>query len=169
MPINCQRATLTTLNLKLKVPYMMEVNLDDLVPFEEICRKINLNIPTTYIWRWDAKRHMAVVVLEEEDAELAFYPLFKEFQNHWNFDSAPEADKSVIALMDEKYGLMPGQVSFTSHVLSGLVLAVAWWPWGSERKVSMRIGLIPVDGKQMGPGVAHDCLNRWLPMNQTET
>jgi hypothetical protein len=140
----------------------MQVKLDDLVPFQEICRKICLNIPDAYQWQWDEKRHMAVVVLDQEDAELVFYPLFKEFQTHWNFDSAPETAKGVTSFVDETYGLMPGQVFFTSHVLCDLVLAVAWWPWGSDRKVSMRVGLIPVNQKKLAQSVPYQCLNRWF-------
>ncbi len=140
----------------------MSIQLNDLLPFQEICRRICLNIPDAVIWQWDEKRQMARVILDEKDAELVFYPLFKEFQSHWNFDSTPEAAKSVSRFVDETYGLMPGQVFFTSHVLCDLVLGVAWWPWGSDRKVSMRVGLIPVNEKKIGPAMAHDCLSRWL-------
>jgi hypothetical protein len=145
----------------------MEINVDDLVKFEEICRKICLNIPAACDWQWDEKRHMAVVVLEQENAELVFFPLFKEFQNHWNFDSTPEEAKAVSRFVDEKYGLMPGQVFFTSYVVSDLVLAVAWWPWGSDRKVSMRVGLIPVNHNTLGQTAVYQCLSRWFRFEKT--
>jgi hypothetical protein len=69
----------------------MKISLSDLKPFSKICAKICLNIPDTYHWKWDQKRRMAVIVLDEEDAEMVFYPLFKEFRNHWNFSSIDEA------------------------------------------------------------------------------
>lgn len=140
----------------------MQVNLDDLKPFEDICRNICVNIPSSCSWQWDDKHLMAVVTLEEEDAELVFYPLFKEFQSHWNFESTPEVAKEVTSFVDEKYGLMPGQVFFTSHTLCNLVLAVAWWPWGSDRKVSMRVGLIPVNQEQLEQDTLYACMTRWL-------
>jgi len=140
----------------------MLITLEDLAPFQEICRKICLNIPVTCSWGWDEKRHMAVVILEGEDAELVFFPLFKEFRHHWNFSSAPPENSSIIEWVNAKFGLMPGQVLFTSYPLHNLVLCVAWWPWGEDQKVSMRVGLIPVNKTRLRDGVAKQCLRRWL-------
>lgn len=145
----------------------MKISLSELEPFKEICRKICLNIPASYSWNWDRERQMAAMVLEEEDAELVFYPLFKEFRNHWNFTSIGEASEAVNAFVHSEYGLMPGQVIFTSHVVCSLVLAVAWWPWGNGEKVSMRVGLIPVESKLKNE-FARQCLSRWLKITPTE-
>ena len=142
----------------------MKINLSDLKPLAKICRRICLNIPDVYRWQWDDKRNMAVIVLEEEDAEMVFYPLFKEFRNHWSFTSIDEAAEAVNAYVHSAFGMMPGQALFTSHTVSNLVLGVAWWPWGSEDKVSMRVGLIPVKLRVSGD-FAFQCLSRWLPFN----
>lgn len=143
----------------------MKINLSDLKPFSKICSKICLNIPDTYRWKWDQKRRMAVIVLDEEDAEMVFYPLFKEFRNHWNFSSIDEAAEAVNNYVHSEFGMMPGQAFFTSHMVSNLVLGVAWWPWGKDDKVSMRVGLIPVKVKLSGD-FARQCLSRWLPLKQ---
>ncbi len=135
--------------------------MSDLEPFKEICRKICLNIPDSYSWTWDQQRQMAVVVLDEEVAEMVFYPLFKEFRNHWNFASIDEAAEAVHEYIHAGYGLMPGQVFFTSHMVCNLVLGVAWWPWGESNKVSMRVGLIPVHTK-LADDFPYQCLQRWL-------
>ncbi|MBT8339039.1 MAG: hypothetical protein HKP58_08890 [Desulfatitalea sp.] len=146
----------------------MEIKLSDLAPFQEICKRICLNIPSVYIWQWDDKRDMAVMVLEEEDAEMVFYPLFKEFNQHWNFTSAPSDSSGITRWVDANFGLMPGQVMFTSYPLCNLVLCVAWWPWGGDRKVSMRIGLIPVNKAKLRKGTARQCLGRWLIIQEDE-
>lgn len=140
----------------------MQLKLEDLAPFQEICRKICINIPDVYTWEWDEKRNMAVNVLEGEDAELVFFPLFKEFSHHWNFSSAPPENDSIIEWVNTKVGIMPGQVLFTSHPLHNLVLCVAWWPWGEDHKVSMRVGLIPMNKVRLRNGVAFEFLRRWL-------
>ena len=126
----------------------MRISLADLTPFQEICRKICLNIPDQYHWK--------------EDAELVFFPLFKEFIHHWNFMSTPPEDASIIEWVNAKFGLMPGQVLFTSYPLRNLVLCVAWWPWGESQNVSMRVGLIPLKNARLREGVAYECLRRWL-------
>jgi hypothetical protein len=139
----------------------MKIKLSDLEPFKKICSKICLNIPPSYSWTWDQNRKMAAVILKEEDAEMVFYPLFKEFRNHWNFTSINEAAKAVNEYIHAEYGLMPGQVFFTSHMVSRLVLGVAWWPWGNNEKVSMRVGLIPIKTK-LADDFCYQCLSRWL-------
>lgn len=133
-------------------------------PFREICRKICLNIPNTYQWEWDQQRKMAVIILDEEIAEIVFYPLFKEFCHHWNFTSISEATEEVNDYIHSEYGLMPGQVFFTSHTVNNTVLGVAWWPWGNDDKVSMRVGLIPVN-THWPEDFAFQCLNQWLDIS----
>jgi hypothetical protein len=140
----------------------MKVKMEELAPFREICRKICLNIPSRNEWDWDVKRNMAVMVLQGEDAELVFFPLFKEFRHHWNFSSTPPETTDVSHWVNNQFGLMPGQVVFTSHPLCNLVLCVAWWPWGDDNKVSMRIGLIPINHANLGEQTAFQCLSHWL-------
>lgn len=144
----------------------MQIKLAQLVPFQEICRKICINIPDLYTWEWDEKRSMAVVVLQGEDAEMVFYPLFKEFRHHWNFTSKPPSTDGIQQYVDDQFGLMPGQVVFTSYPLCNLVLCVAWWPWGEDEKVSMRVGLIPVNNCRLRSGIAYECLRRWVKVKE---
>ena len=147
----------------------MAFNLEELAPFKEICQKICLNIPESYQWQWDEGRKMGVVVLTEEDAELVFFPLFKEFQHHWNFSSQTSDAPSISEQINDRYGLMPGQVFFTSYPLCDLVLSVAWWPWGNENKVSMRIGLTPVKTQHVENGIALKCLSKWLNLAEASS
>lgn len=143
----------------------MQPTIDTLAPFQEICRKICLNIPNRYRWKWDLKRKMAVVILKDEDAEMVFYPLFKEFRNHWNFSSIGEVSEVVNDYISSEYGLMPGQVFFTSHMVDQMVLGVAWWPWGNDEKVSMRVGLIPVN-IELSENFARQCLSKWFDIKE---
>lgn len=152
----------------------MRIKLDDLAVFQKICRKICINIPGSYTWNWDAQRQMAVVVLEESDAELVFFPLFKEFSHHWNFSSATASSESITEYINSEYGVLPGQVFFTSNPLQNLVLFVAWWPWGNEGNVSMRVGLIPWNNFRLKDGFVHHCMKLWLhivdpPPGQTDS
>jgi hypothetical protein len=108
---------------------------------------------------------MAVVVLESEDAELVFFPLFKEFSHHWNFSSTESSGESIPGYINAEYGVLPGQVFFTSNPLFNLVLFVAWWPWGSQGNVSMRVGLIPWNNTRLQGDFTWQCLKRWLPVD----
>jgi hypothetical protein len=141
---------------------LMKVTLDDLAPFKKICSRICLNIPDTYYWQWDKIREMAFLALEKEDAELVFFPLFKEFNHHWDFASNGDSDTVVAPRINSEFGLMPGQAFFSSRPICDLILFVAWWPWGQDDKISMRVGLIPASNKRLRQGVAFQCLSRWL-------
>lgn len=145
----------------------MQIKLAQLIPFQEICRKICINIPVHYGWQWDGKRNMAVVVLQGDDAEMVFYPLFKEFNHHWNFSSSPPSTDGIQQYVNDQFGLMPGQVVFTSYPLCSLVLCVAWWPWGEDQLVSMRIGLIPINNSRLRNEAAFECMRRWLKIAVT--
>jgi hypothetical protein len=144
----------------------MQISMNDLADFAEMCRKICLNIPNTYRWNWDQERKMAVVNLNKEDAELVFFPLFKEFRHHWDFSSNDQMAAASAAMeITSKYGLMPGQVFFSSRPICELVLFVAWWPWGSQDKVSMRVGVMPAGKKRLQKNMEFACLSRWLKLD----
>jgi hypothetical protein len=44
------------------------------------------------------------------------------------------------------------------------VLGVAWWPWGNDDKVSMRVGLIPVN-VELAEDFTFQCLSQWLAIS----
>ncbi|MCP4746867.1 MAG: hypothetical protein GY874_12125 [Desulfobacteraceae bacterium] len=134
-----------------------------LAPFKEICRKICLNIPENYKWTWDGARAAALMTLSREDSDLVFFPLFKEFKDHWDFISHIQAETIIARLIKSEYGMMPGQSFFTSQPICGLVLFVAWWPWGNADKVSMRIGLFSIEqDMEFSPDHSHYLLNQWI-------
>jgi len=135
---------------------------NNLAPFKEICRKICLNIPSSYRWQWDAQRDMAVIALSVDDAESAFFPLFKEFVHNWDFISHVHAEPAVAEIVNAKLGLRPGQTAFSSQIIDNLVLFSAWWPWGENSKVSMGIGIVSVNHMRLPSDVAFQCLSRWL-------
>lgn len=140
----------------------MRVKLEDFAAFKEICRKICLNIPSSCQWQWDSERKMAMIVLNNEDAELVFFPLFKEFKHYWNCASPTDDMEHVTELINAEYGLLPGQVFFTSYPLHNLVLCAAWWPWGSNGNTSMRLGLLPIKQVRLSDDFAFNCLRCWL-------
>ena len=141
---------------------MNSLDFDKLACFAEICRNICLNIPAYCKWQWDARRDMALMTIQQQDAEMVFFPLFREFKEHWNFASPVQAEMMVAKLLNAEYGLMPGQFFFTSRPINDLVLFVAWWPWGCEDKVSMRVGLFSLLTNKSDSDLAMACLTRWL-------
>ncbi len=144
----------------------MYANQTDLDPLEKICHRICLNIPDSYQWNWDEDRDMAYVALKRDDAEIVFYPLFKEFKYQWDFSSDDDSEETVIPQINSKFGLLPGQAFFSSRPVCDLILLVAWWPWGKDEKISMRVGLIPATEKSVPKGLSYKLLSRWLNLGQ---
>jgi hypothetical protein len=142
----------------------MPVDMDKLAPFKEICRKICLNIPHNASWQWDHKRVMALVTLEQQDADLVFFPLVKEFELHRKFTSPETTETPISRLISSEYGILPGQSFFISLPINDLVLFVAWWPRGKTGRISMRVGLFPLSAEKIDHAAMLNCLKNWLPM-----
>ena len=149
--------------MKLKMTdNFTHIDMKRYAPFQEICRKICLNIPDSYRWQWDQRRNLALITMDKQDAELVYFPLFKEFKDHWNFSNGCNAEMIIAKLINAQFGLLPGQTFFASCPIEDLFLFVAWWPWGDTSKVSMRVGLFPTKNDDLNPDFAYHCLSRWL-------
>ncbi len=143
----------------------MEVDPTDLILLKNICHKICLNIPNNCQWHWDHDREMACVEIGKEDAELVFFPLFKEFKYNWDYSSEDLSEASVASQKNHTFGLLPGQVFFSSGPIGNVLLLVAWWPWGKNDKISMRVGIMPANQKNCQKGFSYDLLNSWLKID----
>jgi hypothetical protein len=77
-----------------------------------------------------------------KDSDLMYFPLAKEFDRQWDYNSINDPSSSFCTYVNSAFGVVPGQRVFTSSEIDGLMLFAAWWPWGDDSKVSLRIGLI---------------------------
>jgi hypothetical protein len=145
----------------------MVVEDKDLESFKEICRRICLNIPAEYGWKWDQQRDMAMIILDKQDSDMVYFPLLREFRDRWNFSTGlPEM--LIATLIDNEYGLLPGQTFFASQPIGSLVLFAAWWPWGDEDKITMRVGLFQLERSKFTGDLAFSHLSRWLPISRSD-
>ncbi len=120
---------------------------NSLEKFEKICIHIIRNIPSTYTWKWkwDDEFFTALVVFEEDDSGSIFSILTDEFDHHCDYFSFETSPDNIKNTFNNVLGLIPGQNLFTSELESGLVLYAAWWPWGNDDKISLRIGIVTQD------------------------
>ena len=88
--------------------------------------------------------------------------------NETTHESTKETTNTVIdpisQYINTEFGVLPGQVFFTSNPLYNIILFVAWWPWGNDGHVSMRVGLIPWNNARFKENFSYECLKRWLPI-----
>ena len=63
-------------------------------------------------------------------------------------------------------GVVPGQKVFTMEPVNGVVLFAAWWPWGDDERISLRLGLISVTDNQLNNAEVKALICRWLNLHE---
>lgn len=120
--------------------------------FERRCRALATSAAPK--WDWDGRFGTAVGVVLKEGFEAAHAHLLESFGTCWSDQELPAA---ITAITDAMGGMRGGQEVFATDVAGGPVLFCAWWPWGGNSKVSLRIG---VWSDELG---AHaDLLKEWF-------
>jgi len=138
---------------------------ESLKPFETVCQKISLNLPQQIPWRWDREFNLALVVIEKKDAITVELPLALEFSHKWDFSSIDEAEKSISDYFQAGFGVVPGQKLFTMDPIDGMVLYAAWWPWGDDERISLRVGLLSVDDEKVSNARVKYLICKWLGLS----
>ncbi|MFO7715771.1 hypothetical protein [Desulfosarcina sp.] len=134
----------------------------DLDALEIVCRRISLNIPETCPWRWDKEFNLALTVIDRRDEIMVELPLTLEFSNKWDFNTINDAEKAIRDYFEAGFGIVPGQKVFTMDPINGVVLFVAWWPWGDDEQISLRLGLVSVSGEKLEGADVKRLICRWL-------
>ena len=89
-------------------------------------------------------------------------PLAIEFAHQWDFTSIAEADGPVRDFFHAGVGVVPGQKVFTTDPVDDVILFVAWWPWGDDARISLRVGLMTAHPGAVDPAEAKTLLCNWL-------
>jgi hypothetical protein len=134
----------------------------DLDPLETVCRRIALNIPHDCHWQWDREFNLALTTVKSQDAVMVELPLAIEFAHQWDFSSIDEADAPVRDFFHAGVGVVPGQKVFTTDPVAGVILFAAWWPWGDDAQISLRVGLMSAHPGALASAEAKALLCSWL-------
>lgn len=138
---------------------MPRTDLDEL---KTICHRISLNIPDSCPWRWDKEFNLALTVIDRQDEIMIELPLTLEFANKWDFTSIDEADPVIRGIFQAGFGIVPGQKVFTTQPVNGVLLYAAWWPWGDDERISLRVGLASVTGEVIDRAEVKNLICDWL-------
>ncbi|BBO80016.1 hypothetical protein [Desulfosarcina ovata] len=138
----------------------------DLDEFKTISRRVSLNIPQNCPWRWDKEFNLALTVIDSKDEIMVELPLALEFANKWDFSTIYEAEAPLRDFFQAGFGIIPGQKVFTTDPIDGIVLYVAWWPWGDEERISLRLGLMSISGNKLDHTEMKKRVCHWLGLEQ---
>ena len=134
----------------------------DLDALRTVCQRISLNIPDHCPWRWDKEFNLALTVIDRQDEIMIELPLTLEFTHKWDFTTINEAETQVRDYFQSGIGVVPGQKLFTMDPVQGIVLFAAWWPWGDDERISLRLGLTSVSDRKLENDEAKKLISGWL-------
>lgn len=138
--------------------------LKSLDAYEVVCQRISLNIPDKCQWRWDREFNLALTVIDRKDEITVELPLTLEFSHKWDFTSIEDAEKPIRDFFQAGFGVVPGQKLFTMDPIDGVALYAAWWPWGDDERISLRIGLLSVAGGKIENARVKKLICKWLDL-----
>ena len=111
--------------------------------FCEVCEKLCYNLPGALEWEWEERFGVALTVFEKDDMAAVLAAVSGHFDSQWDSGTVGEAGDQISTLVDQMFGMQPGQLLFCSDDVSGLILFAAWWPWGNGASISLRVGMFP--------------------------
>jgi len=138
---------------------MPPTDLDDL---KTISQRISLNLPENAPWRWDREFNLALTVIDRQDEIMVELPLTLEFPHKWDFSTIDAADAPLRDFFQAGFGIVPGQKVYTSHPVAGVILYAAWWPWGDDERISIRLGLVSISDEKLSKETVKALVCSWL-------
>ena len=93
-------------------------------------------------------------------------PLVLEFTHKWDFTTIQDAEAPVRDYFQAGFGVVPGQKVFSMDPVNDVVLFAAWWPWGDEARISLRLGLFSVSDAPLENAEIKNLICRWLDLDE---
>lgn len=126
------------------------------------CDTIQKETSDVTSWEWDDRFNTALCVLPQEKSGDVYSLVKKEFTENWATESITAAPKIIQNLSGEILGVRQGQFLFTKDSLDRVIVFAAWWPWESDQRVSLRIGLHALSGAKYKSKELHGRLKEWF-------
>jgi len=127
-----------------------------------LCSQLYQGVPPPYQWQWDDRFNAALVVLEKDDKDAILETISKVFNQQWDSSSIGKASPGISKLVNNVFGIEPGQLLFSADEDAGLLLYAAWWPWGNGENFSLRAGVFPIDNQDLDDDEIAKILQGWF-------
>ena len=112
----------------------------ELAEVELCCRSVIEQAP--YLaWAWDDHIGAVLTTIQTEQVQQVVPVLEANFASRWDFRSVKQAPQRVRAIADQFGGVRRTQHLFVTAPQQDIVAYAAWWPWGDEQTISIRLGL----------------------------
>jgi hypothetical protein len=108
---------------------------------EKSCRQLIHTLGKKITWKWDERFETVLAEFRVTDKETVFQFIAPHMNKTWDTDTAGDIPGVVQMVMDYFGGMNPGQKLLTSDPDRDGLLLCAWWPWGNNTTISIRIGV----------------------------
>ncbi len=95
----------------------------------------------TSIWKWDNRFETVLAEFNVTDKESVHQIITRHMDSTWEADIPSNPPGVVQTIIDYFGGLNPGQILFTSDPDQDGILLCAWWPWGNNTTISIRLAV----------------------------
>ncbi|OGS21786.1 MAG: hypothetical protein A2252_06570 [Elusimicrobia bacterium RIFOXYA2_FULL_39_19] len=114
---------------------------------EKRCNNIKTALSETLKWRRDDRFELLLAEFKIENIEKVTAVLATELEQKWDAKTISSASKDIQKINKQLGGLRDAQLLYTANINSKVILLCAWWPWGNNQNVSIRVGLKSLDNK----------------------
>ena len=107
---------------------------------EGACKELWSGFQGVLSWKWDGRFQAVLAEFSAAKKVDVRTILERSLRNAWessNIGSAPDRVREISGRLG---GLRPGQLLFTSDPGQETFIFCAWWPWGDNKTISIRIG-----------------------------
>ena len=118
----------------------MIVNDLDKAEIKNICSALSSGFQGTLKWAWDRRFETILAEFAVDRKDEIRATLEQSLKVTWDSANVGNAPEIVRAIDDLLGGLRPGQLLFTSDPQRDALIFCAWWPWGSGKEISLRVG-----------------------------
>jgi len=107
--------------------------------FENTCKGIVKNFADTMSWKWDDRFEAVLAEFASDQKERVGDALKEFFPFSWGSSDMREAPDRIKKIGNFLGGVFPGQMIFVAATDREPLLFCAWWPWGNDKTISIRI------------------------------
>jgi len=115
---------------------------NELAEIEICCRGLIAETSGLLTWEWDDYIGTFLAAFGGEKTPAVSALCDKYFMSQWDVNSRSKMPPSIMAISDSLGGLRSSQILFVTRPGDFVIAYGAWWPWGDEKTISLRIGLV---------------------------
>ena len=106
---------------------------------ENVCREFVIAFQGVLSWTWDSRFDTALAEFFIENKDRVRAILERYLSIAWDSSTIGKAPDIVQLIANHLGGLRSGQLLFISDPNQDVFVYGAWWPWGDQKTVSLRV------------------------------